>query len=123
MMRVFDNLVYNDDRNQGNIYYDADWNIWLIDHTRAFRRKTDLKEPHMVMACDRRLFEKLKTLDEATAREKLKGLLRGPEIDAIFKRRVKLVERIEKLIAERGEGAVLFNLDEPQTPTATATPQ
>lgn len=37
-MRVFDALVANTDRNSGNSLYDADWNLWMIDHTRAFQR-------------------------------------------------------------------------------------
>ena len=36
IMNVFDLLIYNTDRNLGNILYDADQHIWLIDHTRAF---------------------------------------------------------------------------------------
>lgn len=37
LMNAFDILVYNVDRNLGNILYDADWQVWLIDHSRAFR--------------------------------------------------------------------------------------
>lgn len=36
IMNVFDLLIFNTDRNLGNILYDADQHIWLIDHTRAF---------------------------------------------------------------------------------------
>ena len=35
--RVFDQLIYNTDRNLGNLVITKDWNIWMIDHTRAFR--------------------------------------------------------------------------------------
>ncbi|MFN2301449.1 MAG: metallophosphoesterase [Gammaproteobacteria bacterium] len=37
LMNVFDILVHNVDRNLGNIMYDADWQVWLIDHSRAFK--------------------------------------------------------------------------------------
>ncbi|HSD65373.1 MAG TPA: hypothetical protein VLF95_01660, partial [Vicinamibacteria bacterium] len=33
-MRMFDNLIGNQDRNQGNILHDAAWNLILVDHSR-----------------------------------------------------------------------------------------
>ncbi len=109
-MRVFDNLIYNTDRNQGNILYDGDWRVWLIDHTRAFRREKELRNPGLVIHCGRKLWEKLKSLDEQVVRERLKKFLRPPEFKALMRRRDKLVEHIQKLIQERGESKVLFTL-------------
>ena len=40
--RVFDQLIYNTDRNLGNLVITKDWKIWMIDHTRAFRTMKDL---------------------------------------------------------------------------------
>jgi len=38
LMNVFDALIYNEDRNLSNVLYTRrDWDLWLIDHTRAFR--------------------------------------------------------------------------------------
>ena len=34
---VFDALINNTDRNTGNELIDRDWNVWWIDHTRAFQ--------------------------------------------------------------------------------------
>ena len=50
MMRVFDQLISNVDRNVGNIIYTKDWRLWPIDHTRAFRKNTELKTPAHVTA-------------------------------------------------------------------------
>lgn len=36
LVNVFDVLVHNLDRNTGNILYDRDWQVWMIDHSRAF---------------------------------------------------------------------------------------
>ena len=36
-MVVFAELIYDTDRNEGNILYTADWNVWMIDFTRAFK--------------------------------------------------------------------------------------
>jgi hypothetical protein len=36
LMNVFDLLIFNVDRNLGNVLYDARHQVWLIDHSRAF---------------------------------------------------------------------------------------
>ena len=46
---VFDALIHNIDRNQGNLLIDPDWNLWLIDHTRAFLALPDLPGRRLVM--------------------------------------------------------------------------
>ena len=42
IMYVFDSLVANADRNQGNILIDRQWTLWFIDHTRAFQSTSRL---------------------------------------------------------------------------------
>ena len=37
ILQVFDQLIYNTDRNLGNLVITTDWRVWMIDHTRAFR--------------------------------------------------------------------------------------
>ena len=37
VMRVFDALIAKSGRNTGNRLIDEDWNLWLIDHSRAFQ--------------------------------------------------------------------------------------
>jgi hypothetical protein len=120
IVKVFDSLIYNTDRNLGNLLIDPDWKLWMIDHTRAFRRDTDLQKTERVQRCERRLFERMKQLEKNTLHGSLKKYLREGEIDAILKRRDKLVAHIEQLIRERGEQAVLYTLDAPVTNTATA---
>jgi hypothetical protein len=48
----------NIDRNQGNLMYDADWHIFLIDHSRAFidRRSQGIAPLGRV---ERKLWEKM----------------------------------------------------------------
>jgi len=90
---------------------DRNWNLWLIDHTRAFRRQVTLRSQALLIQCDRKLYEKVKTLDESQARQRLKPYLRGYEIDALLERRKKLIEHFDKLIREKGENKVLFAWD------------
>jgi hypothetical protein len=110
-MQVFDALIANLDRNQGNIMIDSDWSLWFIDHTRAFTQTRNLVWPDKVTRCNRALWLALRNMDEAAVRQRLQPVLTGGEISALFKRRDELVDRIDKLIATRGEAAVLFDLD------------
>ena len=111
-MWTFDALVFNTDRNSGNILYDKDWKLWLIDHTRAFRRFPDLQRPLQASRCDRKLWERLQNVDDASIGERLKPYLTSWEIKGLLERRRKLVAHLRKLIAERGEAKVLFDYEE-----------
>jgi hypothetical protein len=101
VVRVFDQLIANADRNTGNLLIDQAWNIWMIDHTRAFRIHKDLKTPANLTRCDRALFARLKALDKPTLARVMKGYLYPPEIDALLARR----DRIVSLFEEKGETA------------------
>ncbi len=109
MMNVFDALIYNVDRNRGNIIITPDWRLWMIDHTRAFRRNTDLQNGAAINQCERQLYAKLKALDEKETRKRLQDYLTTFELDALFTRRKLLIARIDKLIAEKGENQVLYD--------------
>ena len=108
VMNVFDALVYNTDRNRGNILITPDWKLWMIDHTRAFRRNPSLQNAASLNQCERSMYQRLKALDEAVVRERLKPYLSSFEMDALLKRRTLILERLDKLIAERGEEKVLY---------------
>ena len=110
-MWIFDELIYNIDRNQGNFVIDKNWKVWMIDHTRAFRRNQELQKPGRIRYCDRDLWEKLQALEEKTARQQLRKYLTGGEIKAMFKRRDKLVALIQGLIDKFGEEHVLYTLE------------
>ncbi len=110
VVRVFDQLIYNTDRNLGNLVIDKSWRMWMIDHTRAFRINTKLKSEKDLVMCDRKLLANMRSLDEDTLKEKLMPYLTKTEIKAILTRRDLIVKFFEKAIAEKGEGAVLYDL-------------
>ena len=112
-MYVFDALIANLDRNQGNILVDRDGTLWFIDHTRAFAQTKDLLEPKKVTRCSRDLWLALRNLDEGSVQQRLEPFLTKGEITALFKRRIELVAHIEALIAAHGEAGVLFEIDPP----------
>lgn len=108
-MRVFDNLINNTDRNQGNILVDQDENIWLIDHTRSFAHHEQLPFPEKVTRCSHGLFRALKALEPNIVSQRLKPWLSYTEIDAVFVRRDKLVRLLQNRIAKLGDEKVLFS--------------
>ena len=109
VMRIFDALIYNDDRNAGNILYDSDWNVWMIDHTRSFSRISDLPMPNQIRHCEKVLWERLRSLNKEEVEETIGDYLGSAELKALFKRHDKLVAYIEDQIALRGEKQVLFS--------------
>jgi len=110
VMRFFDNLVYNTDRNAGNILIDKDWKVWLIDHTRAFRKYDELLNANTMLVLDRGIWEKLLALDEGLLKQRVKPYLRTFEIDGLLNRRKKIIEHFRKEIAERGESEVIHDM-------------
>lgn len=95
LVRVFDQLIANTDRNIGNLLITNDWRIWAIDHTRAFRLNREPKSPANITRCDREMLEKMKQLDRDVMRKQLGDVLTRDEIDALLARRDAIVRQIE----------------------------
>ncbi|MEE2638007.1 MAG: hypothetical protein VYE68_12330 [Acidobacteriota bacterium] len=107
-MLVFAELVYDTDRNQTNVLYGSDWNLWMIDFSRAFRVWAELQAPQNVPRCDRQLLQGLRDLTRARLETHTHPYLNGGEIDAVLERRDKLVDHFDDLIAKKGESLVLY---------------
>ena len=107
-IRVLDQLVSDSDPNLTNVLIGEDWRIWRVDFTRAFRLQGNVKSPEDLVRCDRHLLEKLKVLDGNELQERTKHYLNKMEVKALMQRRDKIVERFQKLIAEKGESEVLY---------------
>ena len=107
-IRVFDQLVYDNDPNLTNVLIGENWQIWRIDFGRAFRLFNDVKDPKDLVRCDRQLFEKLKALDGNALAEKTNHYLSKDEVKAVMARRDKIVAQFQKLIAAKGENEVLY---------------
>lgn len=109
VMRVFDELIQNKDRNQGNILWTRDWKMWLIDHTRAFRTDGKLMRADDLTRIDAGLLERLRTLDADAVRAALKGVATSGEVSAVMRRRDAIVKLFDERIAKLGEAAVVFS--------------
>ena len=109
-VRVFNQLIYNVDANLTNLLITKDWNLWMVDHSRAFRLQKTLENAKNLVKCDRKVLANLRELSKPLLTQNLGRWLIGPEIDGILARRDKIVEFFDKEIAAKGEAAVLFNL-------------
>ena len=110
VMRVFDELIQNRDRNQGNIVWTKDWTLWMIDHTRAFRLGKELLKPDQLNRCERSLLEGMRALTLERITEVMGEIMRKDEIQAVLTRRDVIVKHFEDRIATRGEAAVLYSM-------------
>ena len=104
--RMFDNLIGNNDANQGNWLVDPSWNLIVIDKTRAFT--TDTKLPYTeVKHVDMPLWEKMQALTEPELTEAIGRWVGKAEIRAMLERRKKMQQLFDKLIAEKGNSTII----------------
>jgi hypothetical protein len=93
--KMFDNLIGNIDPNLGNWLVDPEWNLILIDHTRAFTGSRNLY--HQMSGIDTELWQKMDALDEATLTRVVGTWLDRSAIRSMLERRDKMREAIAKL--------------------------
>jgi len=105
---VWDNLIYNVDRNLGNILITEQWSMVAIDHSRTFRPYSKLQNEKLLVRFSRSLLAKLEELNEKDLKASLGKYLDGSQIKGILKRRDLILETAKKLVAEKGEDAVLY---------------
>jgi Phosphatidylinositol 3- and 4-kinase len=105
-MKMFDNFICNKDRNAGNLMVDDDWNLFLIDHSRAFITDKDLavKTEHV----DPEMWNKILALDEPTLTTAIGKWVEGGVVRSMLARREKMKIAIDKLVAANGEAAVFL---------------
>jgi hypothetical protein len=110
-MKMFDNLIYNEDRNSGNFLLDESWNVILIDHSRAFLDRKDLLDGknQLPVAYDRKLVAALEALTEEGVKAAFDDMLMGGQVEAVLVRRDKILEHQRKLVEKQGEVRVMFN--------------
>jgi len=85
LMNVFDVLVHNTDRTQEYLLLTRDWNVALIDHSRAVALRQQPVELPAALAA------RLAALDRATLERELGLWLHKRQIAALLKRRDRLL--------------------------------
>jgi hypothetical protein len=107
-MIVFDNLIVNIDRNEGNMLIDPADNLILIDHSRAFDGSGPLRMPFEkeMTVIDREFYERLKAIGAKDLQKTV-----APWVDfgigPILMQRDAIIKRFERLIKQNGEANVI----------------
>jgi len=109
LMYIWDELIQNRDRNQGNILWTNDWTMWMIDHTRAFRLEDELMKPEELRRIDRGLLARLKALTKDSVAKAVAGSLQQSEQKAVLQRRDRIVKLFEERVAKVGAAAVYID--------------
>lgn len=110
IMRVFDELIQNRDRNMGNLVWTTDWKMWMIDHTRAFRLGKELLKPDQLVRIERSLYTNLRGLTIESLTAAAGSSLTKQEIEAVLARRDIIIKLFDAKIAKSGEPSVLYTL-------------
>lgn len=110
VVRVFDQLIHNVDRNLENLLITQGWQLEMIDHTRAFRILKTLRNPKDLAKCDRTLLKNLRALDKDTLMRELRPYCTKTEIEALLARRDLIVKFFDTEAAAKGEAEVLYDL-------------
>ena len=71
-IRVFTQLVFDTDRNLTNLLISPDWNLYMIDFSRAFRLHHQLKNEKDLVKCDRQLLGTLRNLRQSQVEQSTK---------------------------------------------------
>lgn len=104
-MKMWDNLVGNSDRNQGNLLVDYTGNFFLIDHSRAF--STEKKLYQQLENIDMELWNRMQALDQETLKARIGKWVGRSELKAILQRREKMKKEIDAILAKRGDAALV----------------
>ena len=104
-MLTFDALIYNPDRNAGNILIGAPGELILIDHSRAFTEHTDL--PRKIERVDADLWRRIEALTRDDLVRVVGPWVGGGAVDAMLVRRKRMAAAIDKLTAGKSRALVV----------------
>jgi len=108
-VRLLHQLTFNTDaKNIRNVLCDPTFRIYAVDFSRAFAIYDQLRAPDELERFSREALAKLRALDRPTLDTRLGPWLNGRQISSLLKRRDKIVALADRLVAEKGEAAVLF---------------
>lgn len=119
-VRMFDQLIANSDRNQGNLLITPDWRVILIDHTRAFRTNRAVQSVSALTRVDYKLFQSLKKMTRADVERECSRYLSVEEIDALMARHAQILKFYETEITQKGDVSVLTDM--PRTTPQVSVP-
>jgi hypothetical protein len=107
-MVMFDNLISNVDRHLNNILVTKDFDLRLIDHSRSFRQWKELRETKLLTRFSRSLLDGIKKLEYQDLRKRIGRYVTDEQIRGLLARRDLILKLADKLVAEKGEAAVIY---------------
>jgi hypothetical protein len=109
MVRLFQQLISDQDfSNIRNLLVDSDFRIYKVDSSMAFYGESKLIEQLDAPVYSRRFVTAIEALDRDQLEERLEPWLIKAQIKSLWDRRQKILDRVERLVSERGESAVLY---------------
>ncbi len=108
-LRLFDALIANIDRNQGNMLHDERGKLWFIDHTRSFGTGHRLDNLDKIVWCDRRIWNRLQMLDSEMLEQTLHPYLTTEQMSSLRSRGATLREHLQQRIDDLGAAVVIFD--------------
>ena len=104
--KMFQNLIGDIDPNLGNWLVDPEWNLILVDHSRALTTTKDLV--HQMQHIDAPLWARMQQLTEETLTATAGKWIGKSEILAILDRRKRMQAQIDKLVRATSEAQVFI---------------
>ncbi|MCG6928464.1 MAG: hypothetical protein LJF30_24525 [Acidobacteria bacterium] len=104
----FDLLIFNVDRNAGNLLAGPDYRLWLYDHGRAFQPKAELLDPEALQRVNRKVWDRLQSWTDEELKDVVRDSLDVDQAVALVERRALLAKRVRALVDEHGEAAVFY---------------
>jgi len=87
------------------------WRVCRVDFAEAFDPSAELLPEAAIRRCSKRLYKGLLDLSPLDVEATLKPYLNSREIKGLLDRRNLILEKIKNLIIDKGEAAVLFDLE------------
>jgi len=108
-IRVFEILAGGTCADKDDILLDTStWKVWRVDFAEAFPVDPALSVECPFDRCPRGFYDRLLRTPRAAVERRIKAYLSDSEINALCERKKRIVARLQDLIREKGERAVLF---------------
>ena len=105
---VWDNLIYNPDRNLGNILITDEWSLIAIDHSRSFRPYGKLRNQKLMVRFSRSMLARMAALTEPVLTARLGKYLTPYQVRGVLTRSGLIAAYARKLATEKGDAAVYY---------------
>lgn len=109
-VRLFQQLIWDADYNNvRNTLLDANFRIYKIDSSMAFRTDPELRKEKSLTRFSRKVLANLESMQLSDVEARLGPWLDEQRLDALWARRARLLELARERIAAAGESAVLYD--------------